>query len=90
MEILGILGTLILAVAGIPQLIRTLRDGHADGLSGMMVGGWVFGCFLLLIYALDKHSEDYILIFNYGLNFLMALIMGKYKFGIKLYKDKMT
>ena len=82
-ELLGLVGMLILAGAGIPQVIKTLKDGHADGLSDGMVYCWLLGCSLLLIYTLVGHPNDWILIANYGLSLIATLIIIAYKFRSK-------
>lgn len=75
---LGIIGSLILAIGGLPQLLKILKDGHAEGLSLIMIWCWVFGLGLLTLY-IALTSADIVLLINYGFSFLVAGVILKYK-----------
>ena len=80
---LGIFGTLALAIGGIPQVIKTFREGHAMGLSAGMIWSWLIGFSTLFTYVVLEHPEDYILLANYGFNFFVALVLLRYKYWPK-------
>ena len=82
-ELLGLFGTLLLAIGGLPQLIKTVKDKHADGLSGGMLWCWLLGFMLLLMYTIKLHPHDWILLFNYGFNLIVVLVFLKYKYMAK-------
>lgn len=79
-EILGIIGTVSLAIGGIPQIIKVIRSGHAVGISAGMIWCWVIGFSTLFLYVIKCHPNDYILLLNYGFNFFVALILARYKY----------
>lgn len=55
-DIFGWLSTLCLAVSGIPQAIKTWKDGHARGLSFGMFFLWWAGEGFLLLYTWKNRS----------------------------------
>jgi uncharacterized protein with PQ loop repeat len=82
-ELLGIIGTLLLAIGGMPQLAKTIRDGHADGLSAGMIWCWTLGFVVLLVYTFAAHPKDWILLLNYGFNLCVTLVFLRYKYRNK-------
>lgn len=78
-EFLGYLGSAVLVIASLPQVIKCYRDGHAHGLSAITVWLWTIGMFLLLMYV-SLTSLDLALLLNYLVNFIFASIMLKYKY----------
>jgi len=77
---IGIIGSVIMALGAIPQLYKTLKDGHAEGLSLGTLFCWFVGMICLLLYVIVFRVNDYILIANYGFNILCVIIYLKYKF----------
>ena len=73
MNIFGIIGTALLAFAGIPQLLKTLKEGHAEGLSAATLWCWLIGLIAFLIYVVSEHAQDYVLLANY---ILSAVVVG--------------
>ena len=79
-EWLGIIGGACLAVSSIPQLIKTLKDGHAKGLASGSIWLWLVGCLAMLFYVVIEHPKDFILILNYLLSVLFVFIIMYYKY----------
>lgn len=81
---LGIVGTAALAIGGIPQLIKSIREGHANGLSGGTLLCWLLGFACLLPYVFIEHGEDWVLCSNYSVNFVITLIIARYRYWPKM------
>lgn len=77
MEILGWSGSIILAISSFPQMVKTVRDGHADGLSWFFVSLWLIGEALSLGYVVL--NLNWPLIANYGANLAIVMVIGFYK-----------
>lgn len=77
MIILGWIGGITLALSSIPQLLRTIRDGHADGLSGVFIASWLIGEVLSLVYVAP--TLNWPIIANYSINLLILLGIVYYK-----------
>lgn len=77
MEVLGWVGQLSLTICALPQVIKTIREGHSKGVSwGTLIlwfVGEVFSC--LYVIFLGKWP----LIINYFLNVLVIPIIIWYK-----------
>lgn len=76
MELLGSIGAFLLACCGLPELIRTLKDGKCYVGWGMILC-WFIGEILVLIYVIPK--QDFILIFNYLANTIIVGILLYFK-----------
>lgn len=76
-ELLGWAASVVLAISSLPQCFKTVRDGHADGLSWAFIALWLIGEILSLAYVLP--SMNWPLIANYGANLAILLIIGYYK-----------
>ncbi len=77
-ELLGIVGSFLLSICGLPQALKAYKDGHSAGLSWTFIISWFLGEALLLIYVLLT-SRDLILCVNYVFNILILIIIIKYK-----------
>lgn len=77
MEIIGWVGAAFLALCGIPQMIKSIKDGHADGIADLFIIMWGVGEVLMFIYVLPIMS--YPLLANYLLNILIIAVILKYK-----------
>ena len=60
LESVGLMGTVIISMAGMPQLIKTIRTKSVDDLSFVSFFSVLVGAFLLLIYSL--HTMDFVYI----------------------------
>lgn len=78
MQGLGWLGAIALALCGLPQAIRCVRQGHAEGLSPLMVASWFIGEVCLIVATLGELGWVWWLLFNYGANILCLLVIIKY------------
>ena len=74
---LGWLSAIFLTLCSVPQLWKTIKDGHCKGLSAWFVGLWVIGEWFGLIYLLP--TNQYPLIFNYFMNAVVVSIIMVYK-----------
>jgi uncharacterized protein with PQ loop repeat len=78
MELFGWLGSFCLAICALPQAIKSIRDGHSNGLSYGLLILWFAGeVFTLLYICRSIHSLP--LLLNYISNILFLLIIFKYK-----------
>jgi uncharacterized protein with PQ loop repeat len=76
METIGYLGGVLLAICGIPEVIRTIKGGTCHlGWSFLLL--WFFGEFFMEIYAFSL--KDFPLLFNYTFNLVLVGIMLYYK-----------
>lgn len=75
-ESFGFIGSILLAICAIPEVVRTIKDNKCHlGWNFLLL--WFFGEVFLFIYVVDL--IDYALIFNYGFNILLLIIMLIYK-----------
>jgi uncharacterized protein with PQ loop repeat len=73
-EICGWLGSICLAICGIPQAWQSYKDKHSDGISWGFLLLWAFGEIFALAYVYDK--LDLPLLLNYATNiFILAVIL---------------
>lgn len=77
-QILGVVGALILALASLPQALKSIVDGHSNGLSHGLLWMWFVGEILMLIYSIMQFDIVYLL--NYMINLIFVLILLKYKY----------
>lgn len=78
MKLLGWLGAVFLAFCGMPQAIKSVKDGHAYGLDRKFLLLWTGGEIFTLIAVLGDIPVKY-LIFNYGMNLIFLLVIWFYK-----------
>jgi len=76
-EIIGWLGSICLAVCGLPQAWMSYRDKHSHGISWAFVLLWAFGEAFALAYVYDK--LDLPLVTNYLTNILILGVILYYK-----------
>lgn len=76
-EIMGWLGSICLAICGIPQAWQSYKDKHSDGISWGFVLLWAFGEVFALAYVYDK--LDLPLLLNYATNILILGVILYYK-----------
>jgi len=85
--VIGYLGGLLLAICGIPEVIRTIKDRKCH-LGWPFLLMWFFGEVFMIIYALNLW--DLPLIFNYAFNVLIVGTMLYYKIKSRLNKKLNT
>ena len=76
-EIMGWLGSICLAICGIPQAWQSHKDKHSHGISWGFVLLWAFGEIFALAYVYDK--LDLPLLLNYATNILILAVILYYK-----------
>jgi uncharacterized protein with PQ loop repeat len=77
-DIIGWIGAACFALCAIPQLITTLRLGHAEGVSGLFLALWFVGEVCMLYYVAVV-SWDWILLANYIMNLACLVLIIRYK-----------
>jgi len=76
-EIMGWLGSICLAICGIPQAWQSYKDKHSHGISWGFVLLWAFGEIFALAYVYDK--LDLPLLLNYSTNILILAVILYFK-----------
>lgn len=77
-EIIGWIGAICFALSALPQTIKSIKEGHSNGLSWGLLFLWVIGESCSLIYVLDRN--DLPLFTNYAINIIFLFIILYYKF----------
>lgn len=77
-EVMGWVGSTLFAACAFPQAVKTYKDGHAEGLSWLFLLMWFFGEILTAAYVMLT-SMSIPLLANYGANFILLVIILKYK-----------
>jgi MtN3 and saliva related transmembrane protein len=72
-EIMGTIGSLIICISSLPQILKTYRTKKADDLSISYLIILMFGMTLMMIYAL--HNGDPIFIFGNALSVLSTGVL---------------
>lgn len=81
METIGYLGGILLTICGIPEVVRTIKDGRCH-LGWNMLVLWFLGEVFMIGYAI--HLMNAPLIMNYVFNFFVVAIMLYYKIKVQL------
>ncbi len=76
-EIIEWIGGFLVAVGGIPRLIRTIKDGHARGLEWSFIKLWFGGEIFSFIYLLP--TDNLPMVINLGVNTIFTAIIIYYK-----------
>ncbi len=75
---IGIIGSTLLALCGLPQAIQSIRTKSSAGISTLFLLMWGLGEIFVLWYILET-SVDWILITNYVFNIILVGIIAFYK-----------
>lgn len=86
METIGWIGSWSLAVCGLPQAIKCIKDGNASGMSWEFILLWFIGEIFTLVYILQQNGLKP-LIANYSLNVVFTLIILYIKVRDEFKKD---
>lgn len=81
LEIIGWIGSVLLAICGAPLAWQAYRQKHARGMSNLFIAMWLVGELCVFAYVLPK--LDYPLLFNYGLNIAFLAVVVRYKVSQK-------
>lgn len=77
LEIIGWIGAIAFGICGLPQAIKSKKQGHSGGISAIFLSLWLIGEVTTLIYVFPK--AHFPLIFNYLMNILFVLVIFYYK-----------
>ena len=77
LELVGWIGAVCLGVCAVPQTIKTVKQGHARGISLSFLLLWIVGEMLTFVYVLPK--KDLPLLVNYGLNLICLSVILRYR-----------
>lgn len=78
-DLIGVAAGALLSLAGLPQLVSTIRRGRADDVSPSFVGMLVGGIALLGTYVYLKHGFDLILHAEYAITVSIWLTILRYR-----------
>jgi uncharacterized protein with PQ loop repeat len=79
-ETLGYSGAILLAICALPQMIMSIIDGHANGVSHLFLLSWYIGEILMLVFCLETIGFGGPLVYNYIANVIMLSVIVKYKY----------
>jgi uncharacterized protein with PQ loop repeat len=78
LDAIGAVGSSMLAICGLPQAVKSWREGHSDGVSAGMLALWGGGEALLLVYVAASYA-DVMLITNYTINLAVIGVIVWYR-----------
>ena len=81
MEIIGWLGSILLAFCGLPQAIESYKTKSSEGLTWGFLFMWFVGEIFTIIYILPQMVLP--LLFNYTANIIFLSIIIYYKIKFK-------
>jgi uncharacterized protein with PQ loop repeat len=87
-DIMGWLGSLCLAICGIPQAWQSYKDKNSNGISWGFVILWTTGELLALAYVYDR--LDLPLVMNYATNILILGVILYFKINPKVGEETPT
>lgn len=79
MKFFGYLGSFMLSVCSLPQVVKIVRHRHADGTSLLFLIIWLIGNISMQIYVISSRGLDYPALVSYWVNDIMIGIMLWYK-----------
>jgi len=85
--LMGWLGSICLALCGVPQAIQSWNDKHSHGISWGMLLLWAFGECFALTYVFNK--LDMPMVMNYGINIFVVGLMLYYKIYPRKEKEEL-
>ncbi len=74
-DIIGWLGSILLAVCGAPQALKSIREGHSRGMSHSFLMFWLGGELCYLYSTAAKFGLVSWLVFNYVGNIVFVLVI---------------
>ena len=77
MEIIGYIGSILLAICGLPQAIESYKTKSSEGLTWGFILLWFFGELFTFAYIIPK--MDLPLLINYSANLIFLIIILYYK-----------
>jgi uncharacterized protein with PQ loop repeat len=86
MEIVGWIGSIMLAICALPQAYTSYKHGHSNGLTWTLLLLWGGGEAITLIYVLSR--SDWPLVANYGLNVVAMSVIIWFKWKPRKIDEK--
>jgi len=77
METIGYIGSILLAICGLPQAIESYKTKSSEGLTWGFILLWFFGEIFTFAYILPK--MDLPLLINYSVNIIFLIIILYFK-----------
>lgn len=77
-DLVGWIGSLMLAVCGAPQALKSVREGHSRGISPAFLALWLGGELSYLYSTIAKFGPVSWLVFNYVGNIVFVLVIIYY------------
>jgi len=77
--LVGWFSTVCFSVSAIPQTVRAVREGHADGVAHGTLWAWLLGEAGMLYYSQALYA-DLILLVNYAANLSVLLVLAWYRY----------
>jgi uncharacterized protein with PQ loop repeat len=77
LEIIGFIGSLSLAVCGIPQAWMSFKQGHSEGISLGFLLLWTVGEIFTILYVLPMANAP--LLLNYSCNLIFLSVIWRYR-----------
>jgi uncharacterized protein with PQ loop repeat len=84
-KLLGWAGASLFAFCAVPQVVQTVREGHARNLSSLFLWMWFWGACLCAVGSILDVGVVPWLIFNYSVNMLCVTVLLKYKLFPRCY-----
>lgn len=78
-DAIGWLGAILLAVSGLPQAIKSLREGNSSGISHGLIWLWLLGEVAMLAYTIVSYADP-ILLINYAANLIFVAVIAFYRY----------
>lgn len=79
-QLIGYIGLALLMMSCIPQAIKTIKQGHADGMTVFYLVCLVIGFIVLIVYVCLLPKIPYPILINYIVNLISYSIISYYKF----------
>lgn len=79
LEVVGWVGSFLFSACAIPQAYHSWKNKNSEGLTWAFLIMWFVGEVLTFIYVISKPDPLIPLLLNYAFNFMMLLIILKYK-----------
>lgn len=81
--VIGWIGSICFAACGIPQAIRCVQQGHANGLSPWFLILWLIGEVCYVAAVLMQFGWVWWMMVNYIINLICLLVLCRYRFWPK-------
>ena len=77
--VVGLIGMVCFSFSGLPQMLKAIKEGHANGMAALTIWLWLIGEFCYICYTLANYSSDFVLMVNYVMNFSIVAVIAWYK-----------